>query len=71
MKPLFTGKLKISTANVTNPPTDAELDTAFGTPANVGAGFTAVLDDNAGGANFYIISSDGTNWWHAAMTKAT
>jgi hypothetical protein len=64
------GMLPVSTDNVTNPPTDAELDTAFGTPATVGAGFTALLDDNGAGTNVYHVASDGTNWWYAAMTKA-
>jgi hypothetical protein len=64
------GMLPVSTDNVTNPPTDAELDTAFGTPAAVGAGFTALLDDNGAGANVYHVASDGTNWWYIAMTKA-
>lgn len=62
---------KVSTANISNPPTDAELDSAFGTPANVGAGFFALVNDNGDGNNFYLVASDGTNWWHAAMTKAT
>lgn len=62
--------LKYSAANVSNPPTDAELDTAFGTPAEVGAGFTAALNDNGAGTNFWLISSDGTNWWYVAGTKA-
>ncbi len=61
---------KHSTANVTNPPTDAELDSAFGTPATVGAGFTATLDDAGGGTAMYVVASDGTNWWHTLMTKA-
>jgi hypothetical protein len=60
----------VHTDNVSNPPTDAELDSIFGTPATVGAGFTAYIDDNGGGANFYQIVSDGTNWWHFAGTKA-
>jgi hypothetical protein len=60
-----------SPVNVSNPPTDAELDTAYGTPATVGAGFMRLLDDNGAGANVYLIGSDGANWWYTAMTKAT
>jgi hypothetical protein len=63
-------RTKNSTANVSNPPTDAELDSAFGTPATVGAGFLGTLDDAGGGANFYLVASDGTNWWHFTGTKA-
>lgn len=63
-------RTKIVTDDVANPPTDAQLDTAFGTPANVGAGFIGVVDDNGAGANVYLCASDGTNWWQSAMTKA-
>ena len=63
-------KLVVNTDNVSNPPTDAELDTAFGTPATLGAGYMALIDDNGAGSNFYIVCSDGTNWWHSAFTKA-
>jgi hypothetical protein len=63
-------KIKVSTANTSNPPTDAELDSEFGTPATVGAGYLALLDDNGGGANVYLVISDGTNWWYEALTKA-
>lgn len=65
------GGIQVSTANVSNPPTDAELDTEFGTPATVGAGFQALLEDNGAGSNVYLVASDGSNWWHTAMTKAT
>jgi hypothetical protein len=61
---------KVNTTDVSNPPTDAELDAAFGTPATVGTGWSTYIDDAAGGANFYHIVSDGTNWWHFAGTKA-
>lgn len=60
-----------STADVSNPPTDAELDSAFGQPADVGAGFVAILDDAGGGANVYLVASDGAGWWYAALTQAT
>lgn len=59
-----------STTDVSNPPTDDELDTTFGTPSAVGAGFLATVNDNAAGTNVYMVASDGTNWWHSAMTKA-
>lgn len=61
---------EVHTDDISNPPLDAELDAIFGTPATVGAGFTALIDDNAGGANFYIVRSDGTNWWITSPTKA-
>lgn len=63
--------LPVSTANVSSPPTDAELDTEFGTPAQRGAGFSAILNDNGAGTAGYVVWSDGTNWWYAGGTKAT
>lgn len=53
---------KHSTVDVSNPPTDAELDSAFGTPAAVGAGFLAGIDDNGGGVNVYLVYSTGAVW---------
>lgn len=59
-----------SDANVTTP-TDAELDSAYGTPADVGPGFSAVLDDNGAGISSWWVWSTGTNWFFAAGTLAT
>lgn len=61
-----------STADVHNTtPTDAELDTAFGTPASVGRGFIGTIDDADGDTNFYLaIPSDGS-WYFIKLTKAT
>lgn len=61
----------VSTADVTNPPTDAELDAAFGTPATVGAGFIGVVNDNNGDTNCYFVFSTGASWFYVAGTKAT
>lgn len=63
-------RTKVSTANVTTP-TDAELDSAFGAPATVGAGFIGIVNDNNGGTDEYLCWSDGTNWFYATGTKAT
>jgi len=60
-----------SEANVTSPPSDAELDAAFGTPAAVGEGFIGLLDDNNAGTAGYMVFSLGGFWWYAAATKAT
>ena len=62
--------LPVDTTDVTNPPTDAELDAAFGTPASNGTGWTTYLDDNGAGTAFYQIVSDGTNWFVSTYTKA-
>lgn len=60
-----------STADVSTPPTDAELDSAFGTPATVGDGFVAFVDDNDADTAVYLVMSNGTSWWFTSMTKAT
>lgn len=61
----------LSALDCSNPPSDAELDAEFGTPAEVGAGWQTFIDDNGGGANFYLVTSDGTNWWTFTAAKAT
>lgn len=63
-------RTKLVTTNVSSPPTDAELDSAFGTPSVVGSGFTGLVNDNGGGTAEYIVWSDGTNWFYVAGTKA-
>lgn len=65
------GGLDVSTADVSNPPTDAELDSALGTPAAVGAGYQCLLDDGGADTNVYLVVSNGTSWWYTALTKAT
>jgi len=62
---------KISTLDCSNPPTDAELDAEFGTPATVGSGWQIYIDDNGAGAHFYLVVSDGTNWWIFTATIAS
>jgi len=63
--------IPISDADVSGTPTDAEIDAAFGTPSEVGAGFVGIIDDAGAGSQDYIVASDGTNWWYASLTKAT
>lgn len=70
---LFTGGIRnaYSEDNVTNPPTDAELDSAFGTPSALGSGWTGILNDNGGGTNEYLCWTDGTNWFYVTGTLAS
>lgn len=63
-------KQRVHTDNVSNPPTDTELDVIFGIPATVGAGFTAYIDDNGAGTNFYYITTNGASWFYTLMAKA-
>ena len=54
-------------ANVTIPPTDAELTTAAGAQPD---GYTFILDDNGAGANAYLVFRKNAKWWYVAMTAA-
>lgn len=68
-----TASIKVKTAvnNVHDTaPTAAELTTSFGAVGTVGAGFVGVVNDAAGGTNFYIVASDGTSFFYLKMTKA-
>jgi hypothetical protein len=52
-------------------PTDAALDAAFGTPATVGAGFMGIYQNtNVGDGKTYVVTTDGTDWYYMASTKA-
>lgn len=53
------------------PPTAAQLTALFDTPAAVGVGFVRMLDVGGTHTHVYVITSDGTNWWYATLTKAT
>jgi len=62
----------VSQDNVTGAtPSDAEIETAFGTAAACGRGFIGIINDNGSGAALTIVASDGTNWWYKGLTKAT
>lgn len=56
--------------NVSDPPTDTQFDTAFGTPAAVGDGFIGILDDNSGETDVYICFARGDSWFYIKGTKA-
>ncbi len=60
----------LSHANVSNPPTDSELNNLFGLAEEAGAGFTAHIDDNGDGIDAYKVWSCGTHWWYETLTKA-
>lgn len=59
-----------SVANVSSPPTDAELDSAFGTPATLGRGFIGTVDDNDADATMWICVTSDASWYYVATTKA-
>lgn len=61
---------KHSDADVSNPPTNAEIVAIFGTAATTGQGFIATIDDNNAHTNVYEIISDGTKYWTNSPTAA-
>ena len=61
----------VSSDDVSNPPTDAELDTAFGQPSDVMDGFIGVLDDNGAGTTMWLCVAVNGAWWFEQLTKAT
>lgn len=59
-----------STANVSSPPTAAELTGAFGDPDDLGDGFVGVVDDNAGGTAIYVCYTISGLWAYEQLTVA-
>ena len=63
-------RLPMAIANVTEAaPTQAECVAAFGTAAAVGAGFMAMIQDNAADSAAVLVVSNGTSYYHEALTK--
>ena len=62
--------LTYSDASTSSPPTDAQLDAAFGLPSGLGP-FVAILDIGGAGSTVYLVMSDGAFWWYEQLTKAT
>lgn len=63
-------RVQVSTDNVADPPTDTNLDTAFGAPATVGQGFVGIVDDNSGNTDCWLCWTNDTAWWYVEGTKA-
>lgn len=61
---------KVYTYDVDNPPTRSELESFFGSPESVGAGFNVFIDDNGESISFYHAVSDGTRWWIFTAAQA-
>lgn len=58
---------KVYTNNVSNPPTDAELDAIFTSPET---GLEYIIDDNGGETNVYRVVWTGTKWFYVSLTAA-
>jgi hypothetical protein len=63
-------KQKVTTSDVSNPPTDGELDILFGTPASNGDGWTAYLKDSDQDYLYQIVTK-GTEWYIFTAELAT
>lgn len=59
-----------STANVSSPPTDAELDTAFGAASTLPGGFIGVVDDNNAHTTIWLCVAVGGVWGYEQLTIA-
>ena len=73
LSPYFVGRGErgnVYTINVSNPPTDAELDAAFGTPADVGEGWYCWIDDNNLGLTIWHVASVNTQWVYRQYSVA-
>lgn len=69
--PIFSAlQLDVDDAAVTDPPTDAELDALYTSPAAVGSGWHKFLNNTNSGGDTYLILSDGSNWYTLQFTLA-
>lgn len=58
------------TNDVSGPPTEAQLTSAFGTPASAGVGKMFLLADAGSTSSEYLCISDGATWQILVLTKA-
>lgn len=63
-------QMPVTITPVSDPPTDAELDALWTSPAAVGLGWWAFLQSITGTSDVWIIMSDGGNWWYSKLTMA-
>lgn len=61
---------RVSTANVSSPPTDAEITAAFDSPANLSNGWAAIIDDNNAHTTFWLVTAVGGVWAYEQLTIA-
>jgi hypothetical protein len=71
-EPIFDAlQLTIVAYDVSDPPTDNELDTAMGgAPATKGDGWHCFLQDTTSGGKFYLVVANGSSWYYQALTLA-
>jgi hypothetical protein len=59
-----------SAISVSNPPTQSEINAAFGDPSVAGAGYIGFINNNGTSTNNYLTMSDGEFWWFSSLTKS-
>jgi hypothetical protein len=55
-------------ANVSSPPTDAEVDAIWGAPATVGDAFLGIINDNDADTDIWIVTAAGAVWAATQLT---
>lgn len=65
---ISSGNLRVSTNAVSSPPTEAELDSAFGDPEVLGEGFMGVV--NNGGVVWLCVTISTSSWYYEQLTQA-
>jgi len=58
---------EVQLTNVSDPPTDAQIDTAFGTPQE---GFIGIIDDDGNDTDVWLIVGSAFSWYYQKLTKA-
>lgn len=61
----------VSDANVSSPPTAAELTTIFGDPDSLSEHFCGLIDDNGAGTTVWLIRVRNSTFWYEQLTAAT
>lgn len=60
----------LSIDNVSNPPTDAQLDTAFGAPATLPDPFLAIVDDAGAASVIWLVVATNGVWAYEQLAIA-
>lgn len=58
------------TATVGSPPTKAQLDSIFGSPATLGSGFIGMVDSGGAQTDVYLCVTTPANWFYIKLNKA-
>jgi len=57
--------------DISTPPTDAELDSIFGTPDSRREGFVAIVIDSGNRSNVFLVASVDSKWFYEQLTEAS